>query len=597
MKSVNCSKSCRSPGNYDPAVAEEAFRVPWSLRLVVVLGGLLATGCGREQAPSAKLSNSASTKTDVASKTDERPSASASAARKSAEPTSSQVKLQDDASEAPEIASNGEKAKPAADSTEAAVKNRRAERIAILTPGGPLLVDVFLTIGGRSHTEIFDAAVKKVLDAGDTDGDEKSTWKEIAANHKFLNADYPNAPPADSRQMKTLIERYDENRDGNIQPGEAAAWLGRDAGTSVRALALRSARSYSSTPRATSHLWKLLDADHNGRLTRREIESAPQRLSAPDADDDGTIVRAELASLREQLEAAAGQQATTVSRETNQYAAIHLEQELTAAERLQFLLSDLYAPQQDLTTASFSQMARLANTLDANSDNWLEPVELADMFTVEPDLKMTIEFGTPTAAHGAAARVIVRDAAPELSLAAQPSADRAVLSLGGTRLIISAHDLRPKRPADPNAPESDNRYAARADEIHLMVHDQCDALFEELDANADGKLGERELAAASARLLERDANADGQLTSDELPYSMIVAFLLGENPGEQSFYVPQSMTTAASGIEPPAWFEHADLNGDGDISAREFVGSTAHFSKLDANRDGYVGSDEAAAIK
>jgi hypothetical protein len=129
-----------------------------------------------------------------------------------------------------------------------------------------------------------------------------------------------------------------------------------------------------------------------------------------------------------------------------------------------------------------------------------------------------------------------------------------------------------------------------------MVHDQADPLFEELDANADGRLGERELASAPQRLLQRDTNGDGQLAGSELPHSMIVAFLVGENPSEQSFYVPQSMT-ATGATETPAWFAHADLNGDGDVSAREFLGSAARFAMLDANRDGYIAADEAAAFK
>ena len=198
------------------------------------------------------------------------------------------------------------------------------ERVAILTPGGPLLVDVSLTIGGRPHTETFDAAIKQVLDAGDTDGDGGPTWKEFAANRKYLEAEYPNAPAVDSRQMKQLIERYDDNRDGKIQTHEAASWLGRDAGTSVQAFALRSARSYSSVPRARSQLWKLLDADNNGRLSNAEIRRAAEQLSSPDANDDRVIVHSELASLREQIEAAAGMQNRTAGVEASQYAAIHL---------------------------------------------------------------------------------------------------------------------------------------------------------------------------------------------------------------------------------------------------------------------------------
>jgi Ca2+-binding EF-hand superfamily protein len=286
----------------------------------------------------------------------------------------------------------------------------------------------------------------------------------------------------------------------------------------------------------------------------------------------------------------------TVGTEATQYAAIHLEQSIEI-DRLQYLLSDLYAPQQDLTTASFPELVRLVKELDTNGDNWLEPIELADMLTVKPHLKLSIAFDEAKAPHAATAKLQVGDPAPEIAAIEQPSADRAVFSLGRTRLIVSAHKLAPQQDSAQNATPTAGPANRPASQVRLMVHDQADPLFEELDTNADGKLGERELVSSPDRLLERDANGDRQLTNDELPYSMIVAFLLGEAPAEQSFYVPQSLATAKSDIALPAWFADADLNTDGDVSPREFVGSAAHFSLLDTNKDGYIGADEAAAIE
>ena len=44
-------------------------------------------------------------------------------------------------------------------------------------------------------------------------------------------------------------------------------------------------------------------------------------------------------------------------------------------------------------------------------------------------------------------------------------------------------------------------------QLQLMVHDQEDALFEELDANGDGRLGTREMTACRERLAARDIDA------------------------------------------------------------------------------------------
>jgi hypothetical protein len=180
----------------------------------------------------------------------------------------------------------------------------------------------------------------------------------------------------------------------------------------------------------------------------------------------------------------------------------------------------------------------------------------------------------------------VRSHVPEVIVLATPSASRIVISAGNARLILSAHDLA--------AREGGNQ-AVEPGQIRLMVHDQSDAVFEELDQNADGRLGEREITAATSQLLGRDSNGDGALAASELRYSMIVAFLRGEAQQEQSFYVPPS-SMASSTAPAPAWFTSADFNADGDISRREFVGSFDRFAAVDANQDGYISRDEATAF-
>jgi hypothetical protein len=62
----------------------------------------------------------------------------------------------------------------------------KSERIAILSPGGPIAVDLLLTIDGRPHAEVFEEVLDQVLAAADTDKDGRSTWKELAGNTAYL---------------------------------------------------------------------------------------------------------------------------------------------------------------------------------------------------------------------------------------------------------------------------------------------------------------------------------------------------------------------------------------------------------------------------
>ena len=127
-----------------------------------------------------------------------------------------------------------------------------------------------------------------------------------------------------------------------------------------------------------------------------------------------------------------------------------------------------------------------------------------------------------------------------------------------------------------------------------MVHDRGDALFDALDVNGDGQLGEREIAAVPARLREQDADGDGSLAEPEAPYQMTGAFLRNEPPNAPPFsIIPPAFAAASQERGLPAWFAAADLNDDGDLSRREFLGTSQHFARLDANRDGFVDRGEA----
>jgi hypothetical protein len=273
------------------------------------------------------------------------------------------------------------------------------------------------------------------------------------------------------------------------------------------------------------------------------------------------------------------------SQEATRYAALHLEPQFDM-DRLEYLLSDLYAPRQTLGPESFPELSDLYENIDVNSDGWLEQLELADLMSIKPHLELAVSFPKVESPQDSATTLEIRHQVPEVAQVARPSADRVVLRLGATLLIVSAHDLAPSQPA--------NQYVDR-NQIRMMVHDQYDALFEELDANADGRLGEREMSTCTDRLRSRDKNADGRLADDELPYSMIVAFLRGEAGNEQSYYVPAGAQKQSTAVEAPGWFRHADFNTDGDVSRREFLGSFEQFSQLDASQDGYIDSAEAAA--
>ena len=43
----------------------------------------------------------------------------------------------------------------------------------------------------------------------------------------------------------------------------------------------------------------------------------------------------------------------------------------------------------------------------------------------------------------------------------------------------------------------------------------------------------------------------------------------------------------------PLWFRKMDVNGDGDVSEREFLGSREDFRRIDLDGDGLISVEEA----
>jgi hypothetical protein len=478
--------------------------------MALCVGGLIALGCERKTTPP-----SAPAAPAVVAKQDEPVVDAEPKSNEQSEPE------QDTSGVSPhEVATT-----PADEtSTQVTPAPTPAERFAILTPGGPLLIDARITVDGE-----------------------------------------PIAPRRDDA-----------------------------SGRVVRPVALRSSRAYAPDPRTASRIWPLVDDDEDGRLSAEELAAASRRLWSLDADDDRTLTPTELATLREQLSGRSATAPSTGRRMTSRVGALALDPHCDL-ERVDYVLQDMYAPRQNIGPTSFSALPRLFEDVNSGDDEWLDREELARLRTVEPHLALNVAF-----VKSQPATLEVDSHAPEINVVDDSASDHVLVSIGSTRLVVSATEAAPPADARPPEPDSIMGSAAAAvptPPVHLMVHDQGDAVFAEIDVDSSGGLSEREIARAGARLLQRDTNRDGALGGDELPYAMIVGYLHGEQPNTRRFFVPTSAPLpAADKAEPPRWFRAADLNGDGDLSPSEFLGDARQFAALDANGDGYVDAAEADAV-
>lgn len=152
----------------------------------------------------------------------------------------------------------------------------------------------------------------------------------------------------------------------------------------------------------------------------------------------------------------------------------------------------------------------------------------------------------------------------------------------------------------------DCEQAVVAGRVEVTVEQSGKTLFSILDANSDRRLTRREIQSGQARLQQFDVNSDGLFSELELGTEYSLSIGLGQSEYRRSAadmaMNPAMMTGAADAVLPgvenlsgPLWFRRMDRNQDGDVSWREFPGTSVQFRQLDSDADGLISSKEADA--
>lgn len=147
---------------------------------------------------------------------------------------------------------------------------------------------------------------------------------------------------------------------------------------------------------------------------------------------------------------------------------------------------------------------------------------------------------------------------------------------------------------------------ATASRVQVSVMQDGKTLFGLLDKNSDRRLSARELRAGSNILNAYDFNQDHKFADAELGTEFVLAISLGRPEFRRTSGRTEMMSMqmgagdailpGAESMRGPEWFRRMDRNQDGDVSPREFLGTTRQFEQIDSDCDKLISADEAISI-
>ncbi len=452
----------------------------------------------------------------------------------------------------------------------------------------PVLLRLHLRVDGKAFRVVWEEFMDKLFRYLDVDGDgvlSKAEAERAPPVQALFNTGFGGGGPPKLAAMDT-------NRDGKVSRAELADYYrrngaapfqfgGRSQGwnSNVQSVLSDGRLSGGGAPSAddlNERLFKLLDKNKDGKLSRAELSAAPAVLARLDADDDEMLTPAEL--MGNLLAGGSDNELFVVyaysglQMGTPTGGPFHLVSSDRGDSALARRLLTQYGGKgaRKLTAKALGLDKATFDRLDADGDGELDAEELARFARRAPDLEFVLRLGE----RGTAAFV-------EHVKGRRPSPmDRYVVQGKDGQLVLDVNNTRLDLGAVWGAVGSGGGGI-----VHTFdVRQQYAAQFKAADKDNNGYLDEAEARQSpffrnTFKLMDRDG--DGMLYLKEvLAYAETMKGL--SEAGTKSI-VSLSVSDEGKGL-----FELLDTDKDGRLSVRELRQLPKLLERLDREGKGYL---------